>query len=100
MPAEKTYQESARLGLNHTVNFGQPWQGESACTHGFISLPYLDGPALENFMLDQKVIKFYWLIPVTKEEVDYKAKYGVDALEDRFEAAGFNYINPLRPAVV
>ncbi len=37
-----------QLGLWHTVNFGCPWLALSECTCGLISLPYLDGPALED----------------------------------------------------
>src|ERR1700754_4605526 len=42
------HRQTAKLGLHHTVNFGRPWQDESECTYGYISLPYLDGPSLEN----------------------------------------------------
>jgi len=89
------------LDLNHTVNFGRPWQGESFCEYGFISLPYLDGPDLENLCLsDQgKQIKFYWLIPVTELEVKYKSKFGIAALEKKFDE-GLNYIDPLRQSLV
>src|ERR1700743_2734401 len=29
-----------KLNINHIVNFGNPWQDESICTYGLISLPY------------------------------------------------------------
>jgi Suppressor of fused protein (SUFU). len=90
------HKNTTNLGLNHTVNFGRPWQGKSFCDHGLISLPYLDGPELE----DMNATKFYWLIPVTKEEVEYKKKYGVTALEDKFEEKGLDYINASRKGVV
>lgn len=61
------------LGVGHTVNFGQPWLDASSCVHGLISLPYLDGPTLENPELpDGRVIKFDWLVPITPAEVQYK----------------------------
>lgn len=88
------------LGLWHTVNFGRPWIDESLCDHGLVSLPYLDGPALEDLNTDTCRAKFYWLIPVTLAEVRYKAMHGVAALEERFEEAGFNYVDPLRSSVV
>ena len=88
------------LDLGHTVNFGKPWINESECEYGLISLPYLDGPKLENLTLpDGTVVKFYWLIPVTRQEVEYKKAHGLDALEERFEEAGFNYLDPHRPSV-
>lgn len=91
-----------KLGLWHTVDFGRPWKGNSDCHFGFISLPYLDGPALENFENrgGGEVVKFYWLIPITQQERTYKIKYGVDALEEKFEKASFNYLDPFRQSVV
>jgi hypothetical protein len=87
-----------RLGLGHTVNFGQPWVAGSGCTHGLISLPYLDGPALE--WLVELGVRFLWLIPITAAELAFKRKHGLDALEERFERASFDYLDPERPSVV
>lgn len=91
-----------RLSLNHTVNFGRPWQGTSVCSYGLISLPYLDGPKLEtlNSGNGNKTIACYWLIPITLQEREYKIKYGIDALEEKFEQKGFNYLDPERGSVV
>ncbi len=86
------------LGLGHTVNFGRAWLAGSRCTHGLISLPYLDGPELE--WLQEPRVRFLWLIPVTPEEVQFKKRRGVEALEQRFEEAGFDFIDPRRPPVV
>jgi hypothetical protein len=90
------------LALNHTVNFGKPWLSDSKCDHGFVSLPYIDGPELENFYVDgpNEVVKFYWLIPVTKKEVDYVKNKGVEALEIKFEEDTFNYLDIHRKSVV
>lgn len=88
------------LGLNHTVNFGRPWQDESKCNFGFISLPFIDGPLLENMQYHSQTIKFYWLIPITKAEVEFKKENGTEALENAFEKANFNYLNPNRRSVI
>ena len=94
------HRNTSNVGLNHTVNFGKPWQENSLCTYGFISLPYLDGPELENFNFKRNhIVKFYWLIPIMKQEVDFKIKHGVEALEEKFDN-GFNYIDPLRNSVI
>lgn len=88
------------LGVGHTVNFGRPWLADSSCDHGLVSLPYLDGPALEDLRLpDGEVVKFDWLIPITPAEVEYKKLHGLDALEERMEEAAFNYLDPYRPSV-
>lgn len=88
------------LGLGHTVNFGQPWWAKSKCEYGLISLPYLDGPTLECLNINGMEIKFLWLLPITRQEVDYKKKHGLDALEEKFDDLSFNYLNPYRKSVV
>ncbi len=94
------HRTSARLGLGHTINFGRPWMEGSKCTHGLISLPYLDGPELEALTVGDKVVRFLWLVPVTEHEVEFKKHYGLEALEDRLEQANFNYVDPQRGSVV
>lgn len=95
------HRNTARLGLWHTVNFGKPWQDNSICDYGFISLPYLDGPSLEDLKKSNTgIIKFYWLIPVTRNEVEFKSQFGEEALEKRFEETGLDYINPNRVSIL
>ena len=86
------------LGLGHSVNFGKPWLPGSTCTHGIISLPYLDGPSLEY--LEPTQTRFLWLIPVTAAEVKFKQRNGLEALEECFEKRQFDYLNPMRSSVV
>lgn len=93
------HRTGARLGLGHTVNFGQPWLKESHCTHGLVSLPYLDGPALEHALIFSQAVQCLWLIPITAEELNFKKLLGLDALEERFEAQAFAYASPLRASV-
>lgn len=93
-------QNTNKVNVNDTVNFGRSWQDHSLCDHGLISLPYLDGPNLELMTKDDLEVRFYWLIPVTKNEVDFKIQKGIDKLEETFDKAGFNYLNPLRESVV
>jgi hypothetical protein len=93
------HRTGARLGLGHTVNFGRAWLPGSQCDHGLISLPYLDGPRLEELMVDGKLIRCLWLIPVTTAEVEFKKHHGLEALEARFETEQFSYIDPLRRSV-
>lgn len=91
-----------RIGLHDTVNFGRGWLPESHCDHGLVSLPYLDGPTLEWIHVKNPActVRFLWLIPITRAEVEYKKLYGVEALERRLEQARFNYVDPYRPSVV
>ncbi len=89
-----------KLDLWHTVNFGRSWKPKSLCLYGLISLPYLDGPNLEILNIENKTIHFYWLIPITKEEVVFKKEFGIDSLEDIFENENFDYTNPYRKSVI
>ncbi len=93
--AANYHQNNARFGLNHTMNFGRPWQDNSLCTYGFISLPYLDGPDLEIYTSGAIESHCYWLIPITESEVLYKEKNGSEALEELFDN-GLDYLNPSR----
>jgi len=94
------YADGNNLGLGHTINFGCPWYDGSLCDHGLISLPYLDGPSLEWLEIGGRKIQFLWLIPITKDELEYKKVNGLESLEDLFEEASFNYSDPLRQSVV
>jgi hypothetical protein len=94
------HRTGSRLGLGHTVNFGRPWLPQSSCDHGLISRPYLDGPRLEQFQSQAGLVECLWLLPITQAERQFKIDHGLEALEKRFEAAKFNYIDPLRTGVV
>ena len=94
------HRQAQSLGFGHTVNFGKPWLNDSLCDHGLVSLPYLDGPILENLEIgDGQIVKFYWLIPITKSELEFKKSFGLEALEKKFEETNFNYGNPNRMPV-
>jgi len=88
------------INLWHTVNFGMSWKQASECTFGLISLPYLDGPDIENFIYENKSFKLFWLIPITKQEVEFKKKRGIESLEELFEKHNFDYANPRRKSTV
>lgn len=92
------HRTAARLSLGHSVNFGKPWLPGSLCDHGLVSLPYLDGPALEWLQTPQ--VRFLWLIPISGAEMRFKKENGLEALEAKLELARFNYLEPLRPSVV
>jgi len=91
----------SRLGHWHTINWGRGWRLDSSCAYGLISLPYLDGPQLEVLTLDDyQSVHFYWLVPITEEEVAFKKEYGAEKLEEIFEEKGLNYLDPLRDNII
>lgn len=89
-----------QVALGHSVNLGRSWQDESPCTFGLVSLPYLDGPELENFEQNGDRVKCLWLIPITPQEVRFKVDHGLEALEQRFDQIDFRYADPDRKSVV
>jgi hypothetical protein len=93
---------TSTLRLWDTVNFGKPWQDVSLCQNGLISLPYVDGPNLENLENNSnyRITKFYWLIPITKKELDYKKDYGIEKLEIAFETEQFDFLDSGRKSVI
>lgn len=96
------HRADAKLGLGHTVNLGRPWLPGSACDHGVLSLPYTEGPSVEDILDDAQgvVAKGYWLLPITRAEREFKKAHGLEALEQLFESQQFNYLNPDRASVV
>jgi hypothetical protein len=88
------------LGLDQTINFGRPWMGQSACTYGLVSLPYLDGPKLENASIRGQTVKVLWLLPITPAERAFMVERGATALEAEFEKSGLQFVRPGRPSVV
>jgi len=94
------HRTSFNLKLGHSVNFGRPWIVGSRCNFGLISLPYLDGPQLENFLLAGHYVKFLWLIPISSSEVEFKKERGLEELEARFDESGLDYADPARAPVV
>lgn len=93
--------QSFSLDLNHTINFGKSWQKNSLCKYGFISLPYLDGPPLENYFLSDKTsVHFYWIIPITEKEREYKIELGTEKLDSLFDISELDYLNIDRESLV
>lgn len=79
------------LGLDHTVNFGKPWQDNSKCDHAIVSPPYTEPQEFMEIMTAAGIMKFYWLLPITKAEREYKIEHGAEKLEELFEAHNMQY---------
>ena len=94
------HKSTSSVDLWHTLNFGKSWQDDSASSYGLVSLPYLDGPQLENLSYESSIIKCYWLIPITPSEVSFKELNGIEALETAFEKQGLDYLDPKRKSFV
>lgn len=88
-----------KLGLEHTVDFGAPWLPGSELDHGYLSLPYLDGPELEWQRGADGDVQHLWLIPITRAERALKRERGAEALEQLFERAPLAYDDPFRASL-
>lgn len=91
--------EENRLDLGHTVPIGQGWVEGSALDHVLISLPYPWGPKLERCQLGKRQVRVLWALPTYEAERRFKAMEGLEALEQRLEAASINPLDPQRPPV-
>jgi hypothetical protein len=80
------------LGWGHTVPNGDPAEPYAEDTKLCCMLVMLPVLAEEGFqqmkMPGGKVVNFYALFPLYKEEVDFKLKHGAEGLVVRFEKAG------------
>jgi hypothetical protein len=94
------YHSRQTLGLGHTFPIGEPWLRGSLCDHMLVSRPYPFGPELEICQLGEQHLHVFWLLPITPQERAFKVANGLEELEQRFEAAGLQYANPLRSSVV
>ena len=94
------YHKHEVLGKEHTFPIGQPWLPGSHCNCFLVSLPYPFGPELEICNLSDGHLHFFWLLPITTEEREFKAREGQEALEQKFDAAGLKYWNVRRKSVI
>jgi len=85
------YHLGNRLGPGHTFPLGEPWVEGSRCDHMLVSRPYLFEPELEICELKDTHIHLLWLMPITRNERDFKIEYGQEALEQLFNEAKIQY---------
>jgi hypothetical protein len=88
-----------RVHLGKVLDIGRPWMDDSNCNQFLVSLPYPQGPGLENCYVDGYHVRFLWLLPITATERRYLEANGQEALERRFEGSGINAVDPLRQSV-
>jgi hypothetical protein len=89
-----------RLGHGHTVPIGQGWVDGSPLNHVLISVPYPWGPKLELCQIGDRLIRVLWALPIHEAEQQLKATAGLEALEQRLDAASIDALDPHRPSVV
>src|SRR5437763_16773349 len=89
-----------RLDLGSIVSIGDPWMPGSICDHLLISIPYPYGPKLEWLRLPEICVRFLWVLPITSREAAFVELNGLEPLEQKFDAATLDYLNPFRASVI
>ena len=92
------------LGYAHTIPNGDPAEplGPGTKQAGLLlSVPSMLGDEVHRLGLaDGRVVRFWSVVPVYKEEMDLKLEKGADALFERFDEVGVtDLIDPDRPNV-
>ncbi|HEX4590357.1 MAG TPA: suppressor of fused domain protein [Gemmataceae bacterium] len=92
------------LGFGHTVPNGDPPAPFDASTElccALIVPPTLFDERFEQLAIsDDKVVQFYAVVPLYREEMDFKLQHGTEELLGRFAAAGIcELLDPRRPNV-
>lgn len=96
MLARLPHEYETWLGHGHTVPNGDPARPLSDRTklNGVILLPpimvHRDFLTLE--MDSERTIRFYSIVPLYQEEMEFKLKYGCNDLTDKFDKYGINEI--------
>lgn len=83
------------LGYGHTIPNGDPAESftENTNLNSMVLLPsVIFDEEFHTLKLDNKLINFYTLVPLYKEEVDLKLKKGIEALFDGFDKYHINDI--------
>jgi hypothetical protein len=94
------YHQGGKLGLGEVIPIGEPWLPGSRCDRLLVSLPYPWGPELQTCHVGDRHVDFLWLLPITKEERDFKVANGLDALESLFDERELRYWDPYRPSAI
>ena len=93
------HQYQTWLGWGHTVPNGPDYAplDDSVGFGGVVLVGGGDGPLGSITTADGHRINLYNVIPAYKEEIEYKLKYGMEALDKLFDENGVFILGPKRP---
>lgn len=95
MLARFPHDHNTWLGFSHTMpNYDPPMPIANTSFHGIMLLPPVSVPhsALKLQINEEVSINFYCIIPLYKEEMQYKLDNGYSDLLDRFDEKGINEV--------
>ena len=89
--AEMPFVDQTYLHWFHTVPNGKPMTVQPSLLTSFLLLPpyYEERPFSDGFVIDGHEVQPLMLIPITEAEREFAIEHGVEALEERFDAAEF-----------
>ena len=91
------------LGWGHTVGLGEGEtyaENTELCGCLLVAPPYLEDDGLVCVLPDGDSVNFYQLIPLYKDEMEYKLGYGANALLDKLGSMVSFVVDPNRPDVI
>ena len=86
--------------LGDVIPIGRPWIEGATAAYLQVSLPYPYGPELEKADAVEPGLRLLWLVPIHASEAEFLQQNDVEALEQRFEDASIDFVDPARPPVV
>ncbi len=93
------YHHAEGLAVGFTFPVGEPVLPESQLDHILVSIPYQFDEEFEDCGEGDDLVQYVWLLPITREEREFKVKEGLEALEQLFEDAEVPYWDAWRDSV-
>lgn len=95
------YHRQHRLNVGQIIDIGREWLEKSKMHHFLVSLPYPYGSSFEYCHANNsKIVRFLWLLPITEQEAYFADKFGVEALEKKFDEYQIDVVDLNRKSVV
>lgn len=93
-------EEDSWLGWGHSIQAGGPFSKDTELAGIMLTSPAaFGGEAGVCVLSPDKQISFYQIVPLYSEELDFKVKYGAEALMERMSAAMLTVADPGRKNV-
>jgi len=78
-------EQNTWLGWGHSVPNGEPFAENTGFSGMLVTMPYFFGEKSASCKLPNKeIVRFYQLVPLYENEMQYKIENGAEALEDLF----------------
>jgi hypothetical protein len=91
--AEMPFDDQTSLHWWHTVPNGMPMTATpSLLTSYFFMPPYMEDEDFGRLQLDDDLVDFLWMVPITEAEREFARVEGSQALEDLMREVGLSHI--------